>query len=234
MDGPAFAAVRGYLRDVVAGAYARATASLDDAIAGEGLGSINGAFSDAGRSLLDEIRFPAGTIDVLAEVDAIASRIVDLALADATEEERDVEVERQKALLVFLGSDGLPCAARATVTSWTPIDRLTSLLHTVAGLCAIVAARAGHGAVERVVDELGVPGPVEPALGTFSLAWRDEHGRPSVLSGALPRGQTAHITFLGSGTVSLRAVFARVASLARPGVATRPFTSTQRADRSSS
>ena len=222
--GAAFEAVRGYLRDVFAGRYARASASLDAAIANEGLGSINGALSDAGRSLLDGIRYPSGTIDVLAEVDEIGRRIADITVAGLDDRERDDEVDRQKSLIVFLGSEGLPCAARTTVASWPPLDRLKSLAHTVVGLAAIVAERSGFD-TETIVAELVPPGDPLPALGTFSLAWRDEHGRPSVLAGALPRGQTAHITFLGTGTTSLRSVFGRVArggSLLRSGVESRP------------
>ncbi len=215
MDGPAFEAVRCYLRELFAGQYARASAALDEAIATEGLGTINGAFADAGRTLLDGIRFPAGTIDVLAEIELLATRVVDITVIDATEEERAIEIEHQTALIVFLGSEGLPCAARATVASWTPVDRHEALVRATVGLGAIVAERCAitPGAV---IDVLETPGVAEPALGTFSLAWRDEHGHPSVLSGALPRGQTANITFLGSGTVSLRSVFARVAYLATP------------------
>jgi hypothetical protein len=215
--GVAFEAVRGYLRDVFAGRYARASAALDSAIAAEGLGAINGALSDAGRSLLDGIRYPSGTIDVLAEVDDIGRRIADITVAGLDDRERDDEIDRQKSLIVFLGSEGLPCAARTMVAS------LKSLAQTVVGLAAIVAERSGFD-TETIVAELTPPGEPLPALGTFSLAWRDEHGRPSVLAGALPRGQTAHITFLGTGTTSLRSVFGRVArggSLLRPGVEQR-------------
>jgi hypothetical protein len=210
MDGPAFDAVRSYVRDVFAGRYSRASAGLDQAIAAEGLGAINGALGDAGRSLLDEIRYPSGTIDVLAEIERLATRVVDIALHTPDERERADELERQKALVVFLGSEGLPCAARTTVASWTPLDRLKALSRTVIGLTAVVAERTGRTAL-GIADELTPPGEAGVALGTFGLAWRDEHGRPSVLAGALPRGQTAHITFLGTGTTSLRSVFARVA-----------------------
>jgi hypothetical protein len=215
MEGPAFAAVRDYIRDVFAGKYARASAAFDEAIAAEGLGAINGALSDAGRSLLDQIRYAAGTIDVLAEIETLASRIVDIAVTRGDDRQRREELERQKALIVFLGSEGLPCAARATVASWPPLDRLHALTHTVVGLVAAVAERDNTTPLDLAAD-LDEPGDVTPALGTFSLAWRDEHGRPSVLAGAIPRGQTAHITFLGTGTASLRSVFARVAFLAMP------------------
>ena len=210
MDGPAFAAACSYLRDVFAQRYAVAARSLEDAIAGEGLGTINGAFADVGRSLLDRVRFSAGTVDVLAEIDHIARRIVEISGSDRAD-----EIGRQKALIVFLGSEGLPCAARTTVASWPPLDRHASLLTTVVGLCAVVAQRTETSA-DAVADAIRPPGEVVPAFGTFSLAWRDDRGEPSVLSGALPRGQTAHITFLGAGTTSLRSVFARVAHLAAP------------------
>jgi hypothetical protein len=223
MDGPAFEAVRDYLGNMFAGKYARATAALDQAIADEGLGAINGALGDAGRSLLDSIRYGAGTIDVLSEIERLATRIVEIAVARIEHRERENEVERQRALIVFLGSEGLPCAARTTVASWPPLDRLHALAHNVVGLAAIVSERAG-GTTSEIAAALTPPGDVTPAPGAFGLAWRDDQGRPSVLAGALPRGQTAHITFLGTGTTSLRSVFARVArggQLLRPGIQQR-------------
>ena len=220
MEGPAFDAARAYLREVLAGSYARASAGLDQAIANEGLGAINGALADATRSLLDQIRYPSGTIDVLAEVDRIGHRIAEVTVIGPDDRERTVEAERQKSLIVFCGSEGLPCAARTDVASWTPLDRLHSLARTVVGLAVVVSERTGVDR-ETVALELGIPGEPRAALGTFSLAWRDEFGQPSVLAGALPRGQTAHITFLGTGTTSLRSIFARVAvggTRLRPGV----------------
>lgn len=222
MDGPAFAAACSYLRDVFAQRYTVAARSLEDAVAAEGLGTINGALADVGRSLLDQIRFSAGTVDVLAEIEVIARRIVEISGADRAD-----EIERQQALIVFLGSEGLPCAARTTVASWPPLDRHASLQTTVVGLCAVVAQRTGTTA-GAVADSIRPPGDVVAAPGTFSLAWRDDRGTPSVLSGALPRGQTAHITFLGTGTTSLRSLFARVAHLAAP----RPDTDTDTMPRS--
>jgi hypothetical protein len=220
MDGPAFDAAREYLRSVFAAQYAGAHARLDQAVASEGLGAVNGALGDLGRSLLDRIRYPAGTIDVLAEVDDLARRIVDVTVEGGDEAEREAEVERQRAIIVFLGSEGLPCSARATVASWAPVDRLNSLARTVVGLVAAVADRE-DASVTDIAASIGPPGEVLPSLGTFSLAWRDDKGRPSALAGALPRGQTAHITFLGTGTTSLRSVFARVATLALPAADTR-------------
>ena len=217
MDGPAFDAALEYLRSVFAAQYAGALACLDQAVAGEGLGAVNGALGDVGRSLLDRIRYPAGTIDVLAEIDELARRIVDVTVEGGDDGDREAEVDRQRAIIVFLGSEGLPCSARATVASWPPVDRRDSLGRTVVGLVAVVADREGSSAAD-VVASIGPPGEVLPSLGTFSLAWRDEHGRPSALAGALPRGQTANITFLGTGTTSLRSVFARVAYLSMPRV----------------
>ncbi|HEX5095591.1 MAG TPA: hypothetical protein VFX21_06235, partial [Acidimicrobiia bacterium] len=46
------------------------------------------------------------------------------------------------------------------------------------------------------------------------LAWRGNEGSlAEPLAGVVPRGYTAHITFLGSGRCSLRSIFARVAYL---------------------
>lgn len=215
---PAFATALGYLRNIAREQYEQASDLLDDALRREGLGEMNGAMADVARSLLDRIEFSSGTIDVQAAVDALAQRVVEVAGSP-----RAGERERQRSLIVFLGSEGLPCAARTDVASWPPVDRLGALVTLAVGLAGAVAAME-----RRPLDELigSVHPPAKPkaALGTFSLAWRGADGGPAPLDGAVPRGYTAHITFLGSGTCSLRGIFARVAYLARP----RPESTTPR------
>jgi hypothetical protein len=203
----------GFLRAVAARDYAGAGSLLDDASARDGIGEVNGALSDAGRALLDRVVFDAGTIDVLRVVETLAERAIEL--AGTTHCDR---VSRLEALIVFLGSEGLPCAARSEVASWSPLERREALVTLVAGLAAWIATRDGI-ALAQLADELEPPGAPGPALGTFGLAWRGDDGPPLPFYGALPAGYAPRITFLGAAPCSLRSVFARVAYLrdTRPG-----------------
>jgi hypothetical protein len=199
-----------FLRAVAARDYAGAGTLLDDASARDGIGEVNGALSDAGRALLDLVVFEAGTIDVLDVVAQLADRAVELAGA------AHVTPQQLRALIVFLGSEGLPCAARSEVTSWSPLDRRDALVTLVAGLAAWAALQRGCGLAE-LADELEPPVAVPPpALGTFGLAWRGTDGGPLALQGTVPPGYAPHITFLGVQRCTLRAVFARVAYLREP------------------
>jgi hypothetical protein len=177
---------------------------LDDAAAREGMGDVNGALADVGRALLDLVQFDAGTIDVQGVVEMLAKRALELAGTTHCGDE-----SRLRALIVFLGSEGLPCAARSVVASWSPLDRRAALVALITGLTAWVAAERDT-TFSAVVESLTPPAAPAVALGTFGLAWRDG---TSLFAGAVPAGATPRITFLGSGRCSLRAVFARVAYL---------------------
>lgn len=205
--GPAWDAALSYLRHITTEDYRAAVQDLDHAVAREGLGEMNGALGEVCRALMDRIVFEPGTIDVQHAVDLIAARVLEIAGSPRQDEE-----DRQRALVVFLGSEGLPCAARSQVVSWSPFARLSSLVTLAVGLTALVAQHEQNTLIETVAS-ITPPSPPTPARGTFGLAWRDEEGRPGLLTGVLPRGYTAHITFLGSGTCSLRSIFARVALL---------------------
>ncbi|MGQ0824136.1 MAG: hypothetical protein ACT4OX_03715 [Actinomycetota bacterium] len=201
-----------YLQHLADNDVVAATDILDRAIDAEGIGAMNDALSDACRALMDRVTFAAGTIDVHTVVDRIATRVVSVSHDD----DRNA-IDRQRSLVVFLGSEGLPCAARADVATWSPIARLRATVACTIGLLGIVAE---DDAVEitEVVAALEPPPTPEPARGTFGLAWRgpdvDGNGsRAEPFAGVVPRGYTAHITFLGAGTCSLRSIFARVASL---------------------
>jgi hypothetical protein len=203
----------GFLRAIAARDYAGASALLDDASARDGIGEVNGALSDAGRALLDLVEFDAGTIDVLDVVAHLAERAIELAGTTR------VAASHLRALIVFLGSEGLPCAARSEVTSWSPLDRRDALVTLVAGLAAWVALQRGCGLADLAAS-LTPPTPrAVPALGTFGLAWRGTDGGPLPLQGIVPPGYAPHITFLGTSRCTLRSVFARVAYLreSRPG-----------------
>jgi hypothetical protein len=207
-----------FLRAVAARDYAGAGTLLDDASARDGIGEVNGALSDAGRALLDLVVFESGTIDVLAVVEMLAQRAVELAGPG-----RFDDASRLRALIVYLGSEGLPCGARSEVASWSPIERRDALVTLVSGLAAWLAAerRCSFG---DLVDGLAPPAAPGPATGTFGLAWRGDGDRAArLLRGAAPAGYVPRITFLGAQPCSLRAIFARVAYLRepRPGT-TRP------------
>src|SRR5947209_6888369 len=111
--------VVGYLRLVGGAEIEQATDRLDAAIDRDGIGAINDAFADACRALMDRIVFPAGTVDIHTVVDHIALRICDIARDNTA-----TALDRQRSLLVFLGSEGLPCAARDDVAQWSSEDRL--------------------------------------------------------------------------------------------------------------
>jgi len=195
-----------YLWRLGAHDYTGATDLLDAAIDRDGVGAINDALADACRALMDRVLFPAGTIDVHAVVDRIALRVV-----DATGDKRPEAIDRQRSLLVFLGSEGLPCVARADVASWDPTDRLHDLIACTLGLLGIVADDE-HATVAEIVARITPPAPAHASEGQFALAWRGPNGAEP-FAGVVPRGYTAHITFLGADTCSLRSIFARVAML---------------------
>ena len=201
-----------FLRAVAARDYAGASTLLDDASARDGIGEVNGALSDAGRALLDLVEFEPGTIDVLGVVAHLAERAVELAGSTR------VESAHLRALIVFLGSEGLPCAARSEVTSWSPLDRRDALVTLVVGLAAWAALQRGCD-LAGLASSLRRPTAAAPALGTFGLAWRGTNGAPLPLQGIVPPGYAPHVTFLGASRCTLRSVFARVAYLrdARPG-----------------
>ena len=196
-----------YLQHLADQDVVTATDLLDDAVEIEGIGAMNDALADACRSLMDCVTFPAGTIDIHSVVERVATRVVEV----SHDNDRDA-LERQRSLVVFLGSEGLPCAARADVATWSPIVRLRATVACTIGLLGIVAEEA-EVAISDVVRSLAPPIHAEPARGTFDLAWRGPDGGAEPFAGVVPRGYTAHITFLGAGTCSLRSIFARVAYL---------------------
>jgi hypothetical protein len=200
----------GFLRAIASRDYAAAATQLDDDCAREGIGDINGALSEVGRALLDYVEFGAGTVDVRDTVYTLAERALELAGATHC---RDLDL--LAALIVYLGSEGLPCAARSMVASLSPLDRRDALVTLVTGLAAHLA-RTRNESFGDLVDGLEPPAAPAPAFGTFGLAWRGDDGSPAPLSGAIPPGYTARITFLGEGRCTLRSVFARVAYLREP------------------
>src|SRR5262249_49383492 len=138
--------------------------------------------------------------------DQIALRTV-----EKSGDDRPDAVSRQRSLIVFLGSEGLPCAARADVAGWSAEERLRDSIACMIGLLAVVADDEGISFAD-VVASVTPPGAPGTAEGTFGLAWRGPNGAEP-FAGVLPRGYTAHITFVGEEPCSLRAIFARVALL---------------------
>ncbi len=195
-----------YLRLVGHHEFSNATEVFDDVVEREGLGAVNDAVAEICRSLLDRVTFAPGTIDVNAAVDALAHEIVAVAQRSG-----DDEIARQRALIVYLGSEGLPCLARTQVASWAPMELLGTLVACMLGLVGVVSEREDLSLAD-IVGSIAPPLPPTAALGTFGLAWRGEHGAQP-FAGAVPKGYAPHITFLGDGTCSLREVFARVAHL---------------------
>jgi hypothetical protein len=65
-----------YLRLLQGREVPRATDLLDAAIDRDGIGAISDAIADVCRSLMDQIYFAPGTIDIHTVVDDIAMRIV--------------------------------------------------------------------------------------------------------------------------------------------------------------
>jgi hypothetical protein len=195
-----------YLRFLGAELFVAATDLLDDAIDRDGIGAINDAVADVCRSLMDRVMFAPGTVDLHAVVDGVALRIV-----DASGDGRAEALDRQRSLVVFLGSEGLPCVARADVAGWSAEDRLHDSLACMIGLLGAVADDE-HATVADVVTTIEPPGPPLTPEGTFGLAWRGTNGAEP-FAGVVPRGYTAHITFLGEEPCSLRSIFARVALL---------------------
>lgn len=218
-SAPGWAIAVAYLHYVVSDDHGYAARILDEAIERDGVGEVAGALDDVCRSLLDRIVFEPGTIDVHAAVDSIARHALDVA-GPGHEGEREfradtgVALDRLRALVVFLGSEGLPCTARTTVSGWSAAVRMQTLTLLTAGLAYVVAEDEGRDPLE-VVAALSPPGEPEAARGTFSLTWRGPDGCP-LLTGVVPPGYDAHITFLGAGTCSIRAIFARVAYLRTP------------------
>jgi hypothetical protein len=206
MTSDAWTDVLEYLRRLGANDLFAATDLLDHAIDRDGIGSINDALADACRSLMDRVIFPAGTVDIHAVVDTVALRVIDTS-GDA----RPEAIDRQRSLLVFLGSEGLPCAARNDVASWSAVDRLHDSIACVIGLVGIVSTDT-HTTLADTVAAIAPPGPTQIPEGTFGLAWRGPNSAEP-FAGVVPRGYTAHITFLGANECSLRSIFARVAML---------------------
>ena len=206
MTSQAWTDVLGYLGRLGAGDVILATELLDRAIDRDGIDAINDALGDACRSAMDRVMFPAGTVDIHAVVDTIALRVIDTS-GDA----RPEAIDRQRSLLVFLGSEGLPCAARNDVASWSAVDRLHDSIACVIGLVGIVSTDT-HTSIADTVAAIAPPGPTEIPEGTFGLAWRGPNSAEP-FAGVVPRGYTAHITFLGANECSLRSIFARVAML---------------------
>jgi hypothetical protein len=200
----------GFLRAVARRDYHAAATELDDASARDGIGDVNGALSDVGRALLDRVMFEPGSIDVQGVVHTLAERAIELAGTS-----HRAGTDRLGALIVYLGSEGLPCAARSVVASWSPLDRRDALVTLVTGLAAHVALTTGCELAD-LVEQLAPPVAPAAALGTFGLVWRGVDGATAPLAGVLPAGYHARITFLGSGRCSLRSIFARVAYLREP------------------
>jgi hypothetical protein len=186
----------------VAGATDLLTASVDS----EGIGAINDALADVCRSLMDRIILPAGTIDIHAAVERIARRVVEL-----SRDEQPGALDRLRSLIVFLGSVGLPCAARDDVSSWEPADRLHDSVACTLGLLGIVAAVEGSTTADALAN-LTPPRRAVAPEGTFGLARRGPNPAEP-FAGVVPRGYTANITFLGEETCSLRSILAGVAML---------------------
>jgi hypothetical protein len=199
-----------FLRAVAARNYMVAGNLLDDAAAREGMGDVNGALADVGRALLDLVEFDPGTVDVLSVVETLAERALELAGTTHCE-----DASRLRALIVFLGSEGLQCAARTEVASWSPLDRRAALVTFVTGIGAWIA-RDRCSSFEAIIDALEPPVRAVAALGTFGLSVRSANDGPSLFLGALPAGCAPRITFLGGGRCSLRSIFARVAYLREP------------------
>lgn len=225
MSGPAEQDVVDYLRHLGAHDVAAATDRLDAAIDRDGIGAISDALGAVCRRLMDRVLFPAGTIDVHAVVDGIAMRIVAL-----SHDERREALDRQRSLIVFLGSDGLPCAARDDVASWDATDRLHDLIACTIGLLAIVADDEQQP-VANIVATLDWPAPTANAEGAFTLAWRGANNAEP-FAGMMPRGYTAHITFLGEQPCSLRSIFLRVARLREAQIPDDATQTTPQADHS--
>jgi hypothetical protein len=206
MSGHTWDIALDYLRLIGTHDVAGATDLLSASVDGEGIGAVNDALADVCRSLMDRVIFPAGTVDIHAVVDRIALRVVEL-----SHDEQPGALDRLRSLIVFLGSEGLPCAARDDVASWEPTERLYDSIACTLGLLGIVAGVEGKTTAEAVAGITPPRRAVAPE-GTFGLAWRGPNGAEP-FAGVVPRGYTAHITFVGEDTCSLRSIFARVAML---------------------
>jgi hypothetical protein len=186
-----------YLRLLGAGNYETATDLLVAAIDSEGEGAVVDALADCCRALMQRITYSAGVVDVRAAVADVADRVV-MAVVDT----RADAIDDIQTLLVFLGSEGLPCRARTVVASWTSTDRVRNLVACAIGLVATVANEERRSRA-AVAEEITRPGPPKPARGTFDLAGL------SVQSA----GVAARVAFVAEEPASLRAILARVALL---------------------
>jgi hypothetical protein len=191
-------ATTSYLRLLGAGEYEAGTDLLATALDRDGEGAIADALVDCCRSLMEHIVFEAGIIDVRAALDEVAERTV-MAAADT----RVGAFDDARAVLVFAGSEGLPCAARTTVANWPAHERLRNFVACTIGLVGTVARNDGR-TVAEVATELTRPKHPEPAAGTFDLA-----------GGATGRSWNAapRIAFVAEKPASLRAILTRVALL---------------------
>ena len=197
MPDPAWNDTLVYLRLLDAAEYEIATDLLANAMDRDGEGAVADALIDCCRALMEHVVYKAGIVDVRGAVHNVATRI-----ADITANTRLETVEELRTLLVFLGSEGLPCAARTAVMNWRPQQRLCNLVSCTVGLAEMVAHDEGRS-VADLVAQIDRPGPPQPAEGTFGLAWRAENSAT----------ETAHIAFVAEMPSSLRAILARVALL---------------------
>src|SRR5262245_41315712 len=134
LPAPAWSDVIDYLRFLGTELLVAATDLLDDAIDRHGIGAINEAVADVCRSLMERVTFDTGTVDIHRVVDQVAWRTV-----AASGDERPGALERQRSLIVFLGSEGLPCAARGDIASWLAEELLRNSIACMIGLLGVVS-----------------------------------------------------------------------------------------------
>ena len=197
MPDPAWNDTLVYLRLLGASEYEIATDVLSNAMDRDGEGAVADALIDCCRSLMEHVVYKAGIVDVRSAVNTVATRI-----ASITANTRDETIEDLRTVLVFLGSEGLPCAARTAVMNWRPERRLCNLVSCTIGLAGMVA-QDEQTTVADVVAHIDHPGPPQPAEGTFGLAWRAVNSAT----------ESAHIAFVAEAPSSLRSILARVALL---------------------
>ena len=140
-----------YLRLLGAGRYQTATDLLVAAIDREGEGAIVDALTDCCRALMQRITYGAGVVDVRAVVTDLAERV-----ANAAVDTRGNAVDDMQTLIVFLGSEGLPCRARTVVASWPSTDRVRNLVTVSTPLTKALSGEIGymnqHGFVKNGPD----------------------------------------------------------------------------------
>jgi len=206
LPAPAWSDVIDYLRFLGTELFVAATDLLEDAIDRHGIDAINDAVADVCRSLMERVTFDTGTVDLHRVVDQVASRTV-----EASGDERPGALDRQRSLIVFLGSEGLPCAAHGAIASWSAEQRLRNSIACMIGLLGVVSDDQ-RVPIADVVATIEPPRPVGTPHGTFGLVSRGSGGAEP-FAGVVPRGYTAHMTFVGEECCSLRTILARVALL---------------------